>query len=228
MVVRVTVHLNAASGLTLSIQNEDHVKIPVSYDNARFADTMTLHFTIKTDDGLIQPAKQCPSPNCDERPGDVVPTLVVIHGISLPPGEFGGDEIEAFFCNALDCSAHPFFEEIRDLRVSSHLLLRRNGSVVQFVPFHMRAWHAGESQFRGVRQCNDFSLGIELEGDDETLYAAEQYEALAAVLRALFGAYPGLSLRRVAGHCDVSPGRKTDPGPVFDWLRLYDGVKAAS
>lgn len=188
----------------------------------------TLQFKIDTERGLIQPAKHCSSPNCDDRPGDATLSLVIIHSISLPPGEFGGDEIEAFFCNALDCSAHPFFDEIRDLHVSAHLLLRRDGSVLQFVPFHKRAWHAGESRFRGVERCNDFSLGIELEGDDETPYTDGQYRTLSGVLCALLKAYPGLSLRRVAGHCDVSPGRKTDPGPVFDWLRLYDGVKTAS
>ncbi len=147
-----------------------------------------------------------------------------MHGISLPPGEFGGDEIEALFTNTLDWDAHPYFSEIRGLEVSSHLLIRRDGSLIQFVPFTERAWHAGESCFRGQHRCNDFSIGIELEGEDETPYEDRQYEVLQDVIRALCAAYPGLTPRRVAGHSDIAPGRKTDPGPAFDWLRLYDGL----
>ncbi len=150
-----------------------------------------------------------------------------MHGISLPPGEYGGDEIEALFTNTLDWDAHPYFREIRGLKVSAHLLIRRDGSVLQFVPFGERAWHAGESSFRGRQRCNDYSIGIELEGDDETPYTDRQYEELQAVIRALCSAYPTLSPRAVAGHCDIAPGRKTDPGPAFDWLRLYDGLGPA-
>ena len=188
----------------------------------------SFDFSVDTEGGLLRPARQCASPNHDERPAGSRITLVVLHGISLPPGEFGGDQIERFFCNALDCDAHPYFGEIRDLRVSTHLLVRRDGEVVQFVPLSRRAWHAGQSCFRGIPACNDYSIGIELEGDDLTPYTAAQYRALAALLRALLAAYPSLSLRRVAGHCDIAPGRKTDPGPVFDWLRLYDEVQVTT
>ena len=183
-----------------------------------------MSFKVNTDDGLIRPANQCPSPNCDARPDGAEPTLVVIHGISLPPGEFGGPEIEALFTNTLDFDAHPYFGEIRGLEVSAHLLIRRDGDVTQFAPFTRRAWHAGESRFRGAGRCNDFSIGIELEGEDETAYDDRQYAALIGVLRAIFAAYPAISAREVAGHCDISPGRKVDPGPAFDWLRLYDGL----
>jgi len=184
-----------------------------------------FEFAVDAERGLLLPARQCVSPNQDERPADCALTLVVLHGISLPPGQFGGNQIEDFFCNTLDCGAHPYFEEIRDVRVSAHLLVRRDGAVVQFVPFGRRAWHAGQSRFRGVAACNDYSIGIELEGDDLTPYTDAQYRSLAALLHALLEAYPSLSLRRVAGHCDIAPGRKTDPGPVFDWLRLYDEVQ---
>lgn len=176
--------------------------------------------------GLLRPAAQCPSPNQDDRPGGEEPSLIVIHGISLPPGEFGGPYIEQFFTNCIDRHAHPYFGEICDLHVSAHLLIRRDGAVLQFVPFGRRAWHAGESRFRGRSRCNDFSIGIELEGDDEMPYADAQYEILAGVIDALLESYPALSARTIAGHSDVAPRRKTDPGPAFDWLRLYDGISA--
>ncbi len=179
-------------------------------------------FTISADTGLIEPALQRPSPNRDERPAPAEPRLAVIHGISLPPGEFGGPEIEALFTNTLDFDAHPYFRQIRGMQVSAHLLIRRDGAVVQFVPFTERAWHAGESCFRGESRCNDYSIGIELEGEDDTPYTDVQYRVLAAVLDAVFTAYPSISPREVAGHCDIAPGRKVDPGPAFDWLRLYD------
>ncbi len=166
----------------------------------------------------------CDSPNRDARPDAAEPGLIVVHGISLPPGRFGGNEIEALFTNTLDWDAHPYFNEIRGLEVSSHLLIRRDGSVLQFVPFTERAWHAGESCFRGRRRCNDFSIGIELEGEDETPYEEDQYDVLQGVILALCEAYPALSPREVAGHSDIAPGRKTDPGPAFDWLKLYDGL----
>ena len=150
--------------------------------------------------------------------------MIVVHGISLPPGQFGGSEIEALFTNKLDWNAHPYFEEIRGMEVSAHLLIRRDGTVIQFVPLTERAWHAGESCFRGQTRCNDFSIGIELEGEDDTPYDDRQYPVLQAVINALCAVYPGLSAREVAGHCDISPGRKTDPGPAFDWFRLYDGL----
>ena len=181
-------------------------------------------FSVDTATGAITPARQCPSPNHDERPAAADPELVVIHGISLPPGEFGGDEVERLFTNCLDWDAHPYFAEIRGLEVSCHLLIRRDGELVQFVPLTRRAWHAGASSFRGRDCCNDFSIGIELEGEDETPYDDRQYATLAALLRALLLAYPALSARRIAAHSDIAPGRKTDPGPAFDWLRLYDAL----
>jgi N-acetyl-anhydromuramoyl-L-alanine amidase len=167
---------------------------------------------------------QCTSPNQDARPYSDEPSMIVVHGISLPPGEFGGSEIEALFTNTLDWNAHPYFGEIRGMEVSAHLLIRRDGSVIQFVPFSERAWHAGESCFRGKTRCNDYSIGIELEGEDETPYDDRQYPVLQAVINALCAAYPAISARKLAGHCDISPGRKTDPGPAFDWFRLYDGL----
>lgn len=178
--------------------------------------------------GLIRPAVQCPSPNQDERPDGSEPELIVIHGISLPPGEFGGPYIEHLFTNCMDWDAHPYFDEIRDMHVSAHLLIRRDGALMQFVPFGRRAWHAGQSSFRGRACCNDFSIGIELEGADETPYADAQYLHLARVIDALCAAYPILDKRKVAGHSDVSPGRKSDPGPAFDWLRLYDELSSAA
>jgi len=185
---------------------------------------VTSEFTVNPLSGLIRPARQCISPNRDARPDGVTPDMVVLHGISLPPCEFGGGEIEALFLNQLDWDAHPYFAEIRGLEVSAHLLVRRDGEVIQFVPFTERAWHAGKSRFRGRSRCNDFSIGIELEGDDDTAYDDRQYQVLAAVLRAVSQTYPDLSPREIAGHCDVSPGRKSDPGPAFDWLRLYDAL----
>lgn len=179
-----------------------------------------------TPDGWIEPARRCLSPNRDERPAGAEPRLVVIHGISLPPGDFGGDGIERLFTNRLDWDAHPYYSGIRGLEVSAHVLIRRDGETVQFVPFGERAWHAGESFFRGRTRCNDFSIGIELEGEDEVPYADRQYDVLCAVLRALTARYPALDNRLIAGHCDIAPGRKTDPGPAFDWFRLYDGLRA--
>ncbi len=181
-------------------------------------------FGVDTDSGLIKPARQCISPNSDDRPDGAVPESLIVHGISLPPAEFGGPEIEQLFTNSLDWDAHPYFAKIRGLEVSTHLLIRRDGELIQFVPFNRRAWHAGESSFRGRTCCNDFSIGIELEGDDETPYTDSQYAVLIAVTNALVATYPALSAREVAAHSDISPGRKTDPGPAFDWLRLYDGL----
>jgi AmpD protein len=185
---------------------------------------VTAQYRVNTDDGFIEPVRHCPSPNCDARPEGVEPDLLVVHGISLPPGEFGGPGIEDLFMNRLDWNAHEYFSSIRGLEVSAHLLIRRDGELIQFVPFTHRAWHAGASRFRGRRCCNDFSIGIELEGEDETPYSDSQYEVLVAVTQAILTAYSGLSARRIAAHSDLSPGRKTDPGPAFDWLRLYDGL----
>ena len=185
---------------------------------------MPRTFSVDTATGRIEPARRVPSPNRDERPGDNEPRLIVLHGISLPPGEFGGSGIEDLFTNRLDWDAHPYFAEIRGLEVSAHLLIRRDGELTQFVPFSERAWHAGESCFRQQQRCNDYSIGIELEGEDETPYEDAQYETLEAVVVALMRAYPAITPRDVAAHSDIAPGRKTDPGPAFDWLRLYDGL----
>ena len=160
------------------------------------------------------------SPNYDERPDNEAPSLVVIHGISLPPGEYGGPWIDALFTNSLDPDAHPYFADIYQLRVSSHLLIRRDGELVQYVPLHKRAWHAGVSSYQGRERCNDFSIGIELEGTDEEPYTPEQYRVLAECIGALLAAYPSLSSERITGHSDIAPGRKTDPGPHFDWQLL--------
>jgi AmpD protein len=157
------------------------------------------------------------SPNCDERPPGVPISLLVVHSISLPPGEFGGSDVANLFCNTLDCSAHPFYAELVGLRVSAHLFVRRTGAIVQFVPCALRAWHAGVSSWRGRPRCNDFSIGIELEGTDDGPFDPVQYARLATLVRTLQRAYP---IEDVVGHSDVAPGRKTDPGAGFDWPRL--------
>jgi len=167
--------------------------------------------------GVLRGARQIASPNCDARPDGVAADLIVVHGISLPPGEFGGPWIERLFTNTLPIDAHPYFATVGALRVSSHLLIRRDATVIQFVPFTRRAWHAGQSSFAGRTACNDFSIGIELEGTDTEPYEPSQYRALAAVVAALCAVYPRLSADRLVGHSDISPGRKTDPGPAFDW-----------
>jgi N-acetyl-anhydromuramoyl-L-alanine amidase len=179
-------------------------------------------------DGLLTVAKQVPSPNFDARPEHCVADLIIVHGISLPPGEYGGPYIDKLFTNQLDWNAHPYFKQIEGFKVSSHVLIRRNGELVQYVPFHARAWHAGVSQWQGRERCNDFSIGIELEGSDDTPYEAAQYRELAKVVVALCKTYPALSPQRVVGHSDVAPGRKTDPGECFDWPRLRAMLQAWS
>ncbi len=166
--------------------------------------------------GVLLEARQCDSPNCDDRP-DASIDLVVIHNISLPPGRFGGLYIDALFTNALNPSDDEYFAGIAHSRVSSHLLIRRDGELVQYVPFHRRAWHAGISSFRCREKCNDFSVGIELEGTDDQAYQEVQYEVLAAVVKALINAYPGIDVERIVGHSDIARGRKTDPGVAFNW-----------
>lgn len=168
-------------------------------------------------DGWLVGARLVPSPNCDDRPPGMDVDLVVIHSISLPPGEFGGDAIERLFTNRLDADAHPYFGAIASLRVAAHFLVRRDGELVQFVPCEKRAWHAGESSWRGRGRCNDYSIGIELEGCDERPFEPEQYEALERLIVAVRARYP---IRECVGHCDVAPARKTDPGPRFDWSRV--------
>jgi len=143
-----------------------------------------------------------------------------VHGISLPPGEFGGDSVERLFCNTLDHSAHPFFAELEDLEVSAHALIRRDGEIIQFVAFNERAWHAGKSCFEGREGCNDYSIGVELEGTDNISYTVRQYQQLALLSTCLMRHYPGISSDRIVGHSDVAPGRKTDPGLAFDWVQF--------
>ena len=176
--------------------------------------------------GWLEGARRAPSPNFNERPAGVRPELIVVHNISLPPGEFGGPWIDALFTNTLDPEAHPYFREIAGLEVSAHLLIRRDGECVQYVPFHARAWHAGQSSYAGRENCNDFSIGIELEGADDVPFEPAQYERLGEVIAALLEAYPGLSDERITGHSDIAPGRKTDPGPAFDWERLRAALSA--
>ena len=170
-------------------------------------------------DGWLQTARRCISPNQDERPVDAKLDLLVIHNISLPPGQYGGAWIEDLFLNRLDTAAHPYFAGIAGLRVSAHLLIRRDGELVQFVPFHRRAWHAGVSSYQGRTACNDYAIGIELEGSDDEPFTDIQYRRLAAVTQTLVQAYPDIIPERIVGHSDIAPGRKTDPGPFFDWAR---------
>lgn len=167
--------------------------------------------------GWLGGVRRAPSPHCDARPAGAAVELLVIHGISLPPGRFGGPYIEDLFLGRLDPAAHPYFREIESLRVSAHFLVRRDAQVVQFVPCGLRAWHAGQSFWDGRERCNDFSVGIELEGTDDQAYESAQYQALVPLARALMAAYP---IRAVVGHSDIAPGRKTDPGAHFDWPRL--------
>lgn len=167
--------------------------------------------------GWLGGARRLDSPNCDDRPPGAEVTLVVVHAISLPPRQYGGDAIARFFTNALDPGAHPYFETIRGLAVSAHFLVARDGALTQFVSCARRAWHAGVSSWRGRARCNDFSIGIELEGCDEDAFEPVQYRVLAGIVAALRARYPGVEL---VGHSDVAPGRKTDPGPGFDWALL--------
>lgn len=169
------------------------------------------------DSGWLPGCEWNPSPNADDRPGEELPSLVVLHAISLPPAHYGGSGILDFFLSRLDSGAHPYFASIARLRVSAHFLIRRDGQTIQFVNCRQRAWHAGVSQWRGRPRCNDYSIGIELEGSDEDEFAEAQYLALDSLLPKLAIAYP---LTEVVGHADIAPGRKTDPGPRFDWIRI--------
>jgi AmpD protein len=174
--------------------------------------------------GLVSGVRRIASPNFDARPDGVAVDVLVIHSISLPPGECGGDDIEQLFCNRLDPGRHPFFQNIADLTVSAHLLIRRDGAIVQFVPFTQRAWHAGVSEFAGRERVNDFSIGIELEGSDSAPFEEPQYASLISVTRALRAAYPAITPDRIVGHSDIAPTRKTDPGPYFNWARYRRAV----
>lgn len=176
--------------------------------------------------GRISFARWTPSPNFGPRPDGAGISLLVVHNISLPPGQFGGREIEDFFCNQLDHSAHPYFKTIEGAQVSAHLLIRRDGALVQFVSLLDRAWHAGRSCFEGQEECNDFSIGIELEGTDDTPYTTEQYRMLAKVADLIMTAWPDVTANRITGHCDIAPGRKSDPGPAFDWQYFRAALQA--
>ena len=172
------------------------------------------------DQGWISTATVVASPNADLRPDESDINLLVIHNISLPPGQFGGGHMAELFTNTLDPTSHPYFAEIADLKVSAHLLIDRQGLVTQFVPFHQRAWHAGVSEFDGRSACNDYSIGIELEGTDTEPYTDQQYACLGQVTQCLMAEYPALTAKRIRGHSDIAPGRKTDPGTAFDWQRF--------
>ncbi len=181
--------------------------------------------SLDCDRGWLKRARRVPSPNCDDRPDPDDISLLVIHGISLPPGRFGGPWIDALFTNTLDPAADPYFQTISQLRVSAHVCIRRNGQATQYVAFDQRAWHAGVSTFSGRDRCNDFSIGIELEGADSTPYTERQYAQLVRVSTVLLRTYPRITPDRVVGHSDIAPGRKTDPGPAFDWPRFRAGLR---
>lgn len=185
---------------------------------------MQTGLTVDAASGYLRGALREHSPNQDARPDGARPELVVLHGISLPPGVFGGEGVHALFTNTLDSGAHTFYAEIASLRVSAHVFVRRDGGLVQYVPFHRRAWHAGRSCWQGRQACNDFSVGIELEGTDDHPYSEAQYAVLVPLCRTLMAAYPDLGPDRIVGHCDIAPERKTDPGPAFDWQRLRRGL----
>lgn len=176
--------------------------------------------------GRIEGVRFIPSPNFDARPTGAAVEVIVIHAISLPPGQFGGPAIEQFFCNALDRDAHPYYQTLAGLEVSAHFLVRRDGEIVQFVPLHQRAWHAGRSWCEGRGRVNDFSIGIELEGADDQPFEEAQYQALAQLTRGVMEQYPAITRDRLYGHADIAPGRKADPGPHFDWKHYLELVAA--
>ena len=173
------------------------------------------------DTGWLRSVEVMRSPNYDARPGNSNIKLIVIHGISLPPTEFGGGYIQQFFCNVLDAGTHEYFSTICEMRVSAHCLIERDGNIIQFVSFLDRAWHAGESSWRGEQACNDYSIGIELEGTDDLSYAGVQYRQLSLLVASLKSQYGDIDSNAICGHSDIAPGRKTDPGPAFDWQHLH-------
>ncbi|MCK9502637.1 MAG: 1,6-anhydro-N-acetylmuramyl-L-alanine amidase AmpD [Porticoccaceae bacterium] len=181
-----------------------------------------------TPNGWYERAVRLISPNVDDRPAAEVVSVLVIHNISLPPGQFGGGHVQNFFTNSLDVAEHSYFATIADTRVSAHLLIERSGVITQFASFHQRAWHAGISSFAGRDKCNDFSIGIELEGTDIDPYTDIQYQRLTEVTGALMGYYPAISLERIVGHCEIAPQRKTDPGTSFDWHRYLSALTEKS
>lgn len=186
----------------------------------QFKQSITRPYAVNLQTHLLNGVRYVQSENCDERPQDGEIGLVVIHGISLPPGKFGGQGVEQLFTNQLNPKEDPYYETIAHLKVSAHLFIDRRGEITQFVPFNKRAWHAGVSRYQGRDKCNDFSIGIELEGTDFTPYTASQYESLKHVVQALFNAYPSISKDAVTGHEHIAPGRKNDPGPYFMWSAI--------
>ena len=185
-----------------------------------YSSSLKAELTIDRDSGWLRSVIRVPSPNADARPDGCEPSLIVVHGISLPPGEFGGPWIDHLFTNSLPTGEHSYFAEIEHLKVSAHVLIRRDGALRQYVPFTARAWHCGESCYQGRSACNDFSVGIELEGTDEIAYTDPQYDRLTALVVCLRRTYASLREAEIVGHEHIAPGRKTDPGPAFDWLRL--------
>ena len=175
-------------------------------------------------DGWLRGARIVASPNFNQRPSGTAISLLVIHNISLPPGQYGGDHIEHFFTNQLDCTLDPFYKEIEGVAVSSHLFIKRTGEIIQFVPFTNRAWHAGRSVFESCEECNDYSIGIELEGTDDDPYTEAQYQSLTSITQSLMLEYPELNKDHIVGHSDISPGRKTDPGESFDWKKYFEAL----
>ena len=199
--------LRQAPGVTLSVNSNTRP--------ARHREIMSIKLDPHNE--WLEHVRRLPSPNCDERPAGTAIDLLVIHAISLPPRQYGGPYIDQLFTNTLDVPAHPYFSEIKDLRVSPHLLINRKGQVSQYVPFTKRAWHSGESEFKGRQVCNDFSIGIELEGCDEEPFEKIQYERVAGITDILRAHWSAISRQRIVGHSDIAPARKTDPGPAFDW-----------
>lgn len=185
--------------------------------------TLTQNLSIDAA-GWLADVNRIDSPNFAERPAGTTPSLLVIHNISLPPGQFGGPYVAEFFCNRLDCDAHPFFKEIEGMTVSAHLLIDRDGEITQFVSFADCAWHAGVSVFEGRERCNEYSIGVELEGVDALPYTSFQYAALTRVTQQIMLRYPDITRERIVGHSDIAPGRKTDPGPAFGWQRYLSGL----
>jgi AmpD protein len=195
----------------------------IQHNSSKHDSKTGLTSSFQIQQGLLQQARQCPSPNFNQRPDGVVPRLIVLHNISLPPSQFGGGYIEQFFQNHLDSNLHPYFKTIEGLKVSAHVLILRTGEMIQFVSFNDRAWHAGRSSYLGVPECNDYSIGIELEGTDDQPFTSQQYDVLIPTILSIQQAYPHTRYH-LTGHSDIAPGRKTDPGDYLDWQRIRSGL----
>lgn len=195
--------------------------------SSRPASLHSVRKHLHLDGGWVREARHCRSPNCNARPAGAAVSLLVIHNISLPPGRFGGSYIDDLFCNRLDCAAHPYFEQLRGAEVSAHFLIRRTGELVQYVSINERAWHAGQSIFNEQENCNDFSVGVELEGTDDRPFTQKQYRRLIALSALLLRVCPAITPERIVGHSDIAPGRKTDPGPAFDWAHYRAALAGA-